>query len=103
MSAITEISFARTPEEDTLIQKILDRAITLKIKGVKSQRMDYWMDLAATHANGCPMDFARMLDGDDFSFIHDFCGIARHLDRATGQLMNCFVPRFAKPQECPND
>ena len=41
---------------------------------------------------------AGMLAADDFNFGHDVFGIYRHLDRTTGKLMNCFVPRFAQRQ-----
>jgi hypothetical protein len=56
------------------------------------------MDLEATHANGCPLDFAKLLACDDFDFLHDIGGIAMHLDRSTGVLKDCFLPRLAKKQ-----
>lgn len=58
---------------------------------VKSARMD--ME-AANGVNGNePLDYGKLMDFDDADFVHDMAGIARHMDRATGQLMNHFVPR----------
>ena len=44
-----------------------------------------------------PLDLERMLNADDINFAHDFFGIRKHMDRKTGKLGDCFVPRFAKP------
>lgn len=90
------ILFTVTKEESKLITKIIKRAKQrhLLIDDEKSHRMD----LQATHANGNPLDFKRFLEADDFNFIHDFCGIYRHLDRRTGKLNNFFSPRCSKHQ-----
>ena len=48
-------------------------------------RQSLAMDLSATHAK-MPLDFARLLAFDDFSFAHDIYGIRRHLNRTTGEL-----------------
>lgn len=53
------------------------------------------MDISAVHANGCPLRLYDLEEADDFNFRHDIFGIYRHLDRETGHLKNCFVPRFA--------
>ena len=89
-----EVSFDRTPEESRLIDQIVDRAAA--ISGGELDRLSTVMDLAATHANGCPMDFARLAEADDFNLAHDVFGIERHIDRATGKLGGCFRPRFAR-------
>lgn len=57
--------------------------------------LDLRMDLEATHSNGCPLDFQKLLDAPEFDFVHDIGGIKRHLDRKTGALRDCFVPRCA--------
>jgi hypothetical protein len=56
------------------------------------------MDLMATHANGCPLDFAKLAGFDDFNLVHDVSGIQRHIDRDTGTLGGCFLPRCALPE-----
>jgi hypothetical protein len=53
------------------------------------------MDLTACHANGCPMDFETLLSAPDADFVHDVGGIHRYIDRTTGRLGDCFVPRCA--------
>ena len=52
------------------------------------------MDLAVVHAS-TPLDLDAMAEGDVGDVAHDVFGIARHLDRETGRLGGCFVPRFA--------
>lgn len=96
MPATVEVSFKTTPAEFATIRKIIDRAAAHGLIRKHDDRLSISMDLAATHANGCPMDFDRLLAADDFNFAHDYCGIARHIDRETGQLTDHFLPRFAK-------
>ncbi len=55
------------------------------------------MDIQATHCNGCKLDLLKMLDGSPADVLHDIYGIARCLDRQTGELKNYFCPRFALP------
>ncbi|MFZ2949003.1 MAG: hypothetical protein WA003_05920, partial [Desulfuromonadaceae bacterium] len=62
---------------------------------------DTKIDITATHANGCPLDLDKLLAADDSNFLHDVIGIIRHIDRRNGQLINCFLPRFAR-KEVPN-
>jgi hypothetical protein len=89
----SQISFDVTDAERAAIKKIVSRAISLK---ATKDRMSATMDLVACNANGTPIDFERLLVADDFNFLHDFCGVARHLDRATGKLSGSFLPRFAR-------
>lgn len=86
-----ELSFTTTKTEDDLISSIVERA---KVQ----DRLSLTMDLTACHSNGCPLDFAKLLGFDNFNFSHDIGGIRRHMNRTTGQLENCFVPRCAKNQ-----
>ena len=58
--------------------------------------IDTQMNLEACHTHGCPLDLVGLLAAGPADFAHDVCGIARHLDRDTGQLLDCFTPRFAK-------
>jgi hypothetical protein len=57
------------------------------------------MDFTAVHANGTPLRLDDLLNFDDFDFLHDMVGIRRHLNRETGQLDGCFVPRSAKRED----
>lgn len=62
-------------------------------------RMPFIMDLcAADGVNGNPpIDLDALADADQFNFIHDVGGIVRHLDRSTGKIGGCFIPRYARP------
>jgi hypothetical protein len=92
-----QVSFDVSTDDASGINRVIEKAIRLKM--IKStERMHYEMNLCATVAQGCQIDFARMLDNDErdnFDFAHDLFGIDRHLDRSTGRLLGCFVPRFA--------
>jgi hypothetical protein len=101
-----QVSFAVTDAERQTINQISARVCkVLKASAVKLPkgfRLHVQMDLAATHANGCPLRFDDLLKADDFNLLHDVLGIDRHLDRATGQLTGFFSPRFSAPvsQRC---
>ena len=91
------INFDATPEDQELIRKIAERAVLTSAEfGVIRDALDVRMDITACHLNGNPLRLADLLIADDFNFGHDVCGIERHLDRTTGQLMNCFSPRFSE-------
>lgn len=94
------ISFETTREELDLITKIAERADReiFEPHGIQQTRMDTIMDLSACIANGCPLKLADLLAADDFNFAHDVAGIRRHIDRTTGKLLDCFLPRFAQRQ-----
>ena len=88
-----EVSFERTREEDELMTKIAQRALGGCLSGC--DLMEVEMDICATHANGCPLKLAELLAAEDFDFSHDMLGIRRHLNRETGKLEDCFLPRYA--------
>jgi hypothetical protein len=82
------------------VQKVLDRAgaglVAMAGPGVlpKGWRLELHMDLAAVHAS-IGLDMERLLAAPDVDFFHDICGIMRHIDRSTGDLRDCFLPRCA--------
>ncbi len=67
--------------------------------GTHYPNMDIIMDVDACHSNGCPLQLQALLDAEDHDFAHDIFGIRQHINRRTGQLMNCFLPRYAACQE----
>ena len=85
------INFNTTKEETALILAIVKRAE--KEENNDIVHMDSLMDITACHLNGTPLDLQKFLDFDDFNFNHDFYGIRRHIDRNTGKIKNCFLPR----------
>lgn len=78
-----------------LLDKIIERAIAegLVERGRESTNM--MMDLNAAHSNGTPMHFDKLLTAERFEFAHDLGGIRRHINRETGALEGCFLPRYA--------
>lgn len=97
-----EVSFKTTLAERKLIAKIIARARTRGwVRGPAAPQHWYAvlpmrMDLVAVNANGCPIDFERLLAADDLNFLHDVAGIARFINRETGRLDDGFRPRFSR-------
>lgn len=100
------VSFTVSKAEAKLVGKIVARAEEMLKRDqptLTKAESDAWcrevtMDLMACHANGCPMDFQKLLGADDFNFAHDVWGIRRKLNRTTGELEDFFLPRCAKPE-----
>ena len=91
------ISFVVSRYDGELLRRIALRATFLAGR----HHIDYdiqaaSLDFTAVHANGTPLRLDDLLNFDDFDFLHDMCGIRRHLNRETGQLDGCFVPRSAQ-------
>lgn len=94
-----EVQFSRNTREAMMAAERYERLVPA------SQRRGYTrisliMDLtAADGVNGnARLDWGRLLNADDFNFLHDLGGIARHLDRETGAITNHFLPRFTLKQ-----
>ena len=94
------INFDASDEDLNLIGGIVGRAVLLAERsGHTVDRLQLTMDLCACHMNGCPLKLAALLATDDTNFAHDVWGIRRHMNRQTGQLGDCFLPRFADLSE----
>lgn len=90
------IKFTRTPVTAALIRQCVDRAVRLHLAaGGTDDRISLEMDLSAANANGCPMDFERLLSFDDGSFLHDITGIQNNISRISGRMTGHFLPRAA--------
>lgn len=61
----------------------------------KPKLIEIEMDITAAHANGCPLRLDALREADLVNLAHDIGGIRRHLNRLTGELEGCFVPRYA--------
>jgi hypothetical protein len=66
-----------------LIRAIVKRAARLRVHSPQHRIL---LDLAACHANGCPLDLYGLLGSSEADFRHDVEGISRHINRETGQL-----------------
>jgi len=53
------------------------------------------MDITACHCNGNKLRLNELLKADTYNFAHDICGIVGNINRETGKLENCFLPRFS--------
>lgn len=75
---------------------IMDRAVAMADEaGIGYTRTEALMDLTATH-HTCPLEIEELSTADDGNFAHDVFGIRRHLNRRTGCLEDCFLPRYAR-------
>lgn len=86
------IAWKTSKEDLEIIVEIVNRARTM---GVKRDFLDLEMDIEATHEN-CPLRLKDFLNADNFNFAHDIYGIINNLNRESGELENCFLPRFSK-------
>jgi hypothetical protein len=99
-----EIVFATfSPDERTAVTTIIDR-VTEIIPGV--DRLSLHMDLAAVHRS-TPLDLQRLSEASVIHLVHDVTGIVSHLDRDTGKLQDCFLPRHVSRSaldclDCPD-
>lgn len=90
------IDFKATRDEHKTIINIAQRAHAMaKEMGVEYPVLEADMDITACHLNGCPLKLSELASADNFNFAHDVFGIRRHIDRQTGKLGDCFLPRFA--------
>ncbi len=81
------------------MRKIAKRAVGM----AADLKVDYdfqtaWMDLEACHCNGTPLNLPKLLNAGDGDFGHDVFGIRRFIDRTTGEMTSCFLPRCSSPQ-----
>lgn len=88
-----EINWNISNVDIALVRRIVDRAVSID---PRLERTELYMDLIATHLNGCPLKLGDMVSTKkvrDFDLMHDIYGISAHLNRKTGELERCFVPR----------
>lgn len=88
-------------ERFNLWQKILDRA--MEFMAPFADRVTLMMDMHNADKN-YNLRLQEFLDADDVDFLHDICGIYRHMDRQLGsptygKCKDFFVPRFAGNNE----
>ena len=81
-----------------LIEKIAYRAVAM---AAEAEHRVGWLDVvtAITMADiAHPLRLEELECADDFNFSHDVFGILRYIDRKTGEMRDCFVPRFSHQQ-----
>lgn len=94
------LNFASTPAELDLFLAIVKRAEQMcRERGAEApDRLIALMDMTVAN-NSCPLRLLDLLQAEPADFAHDVFGIYRHIDRSTGELRDCFLPRFARRQE----
>jgi len=80
-----------TDEEQGSVDRIVDRAKDL-VPNVSP--LEVRMDISVVHAQ-TSLRLGEFASADAGNFGHDLFGILTHLNRLTGELEDCFVPRFA--------
>ncbi len=90
------INWTKNKETMELEAKIAKRAVAMAKKhDIQYDQMTAIMDIDACHSNGNPLKLQELLETDDVNFAHDVFGIRQHIDRITGRLQDCFVPRYS--------
>ena len=88
-----------TRNKETMdVEALIARRAVAMAQGLDIQydQMAAVMDIDACHSNGNPLKLQELLEADNFNFGHDVFGIRDNIDRTTGKLGNCFVPRYSK-------
>lgn len=92
------MNFNASRDDFETIIKICERLEAARGSYTSEPRIARLMDLTACHLNGCQLQLTKLLDAEIGDFLHDVMGITRHINRETGQLEDCFVPRYAARQ-----
>lgn len=79
-----------THEERSTARIIMDRAA----HELNQDPTNTLMNLSAVHCH-TPLRLHALAEADKFNFAHDILGIERHINKTTGELEDCFLPRFA--------
>lgn len=81
-----------TKEQFGLIMEIVKRADEMGI--MMLDRLSLSMDLKVANQE-FNLRLQELLNADNFNFSHDVVGIQNNINRATKQMENFFVPRYA--------
>ena len=82
---------AITEEENETIYWIVSRAYNV----FALSKFKLTMDITACHITN-PLRLAELSGASDGDFAHDILGIRENINRDTGKLENCFLPRYSK-------
>lgn len=88
------LKFNATREDLDWITQIVDRALENKSLASKTDFISLSMDIELVHCRDIRLNLQGLFEADNFNFFHDIIGIHNNLNRSTGELDNCFLPRF---------
>lgn len=94
---MTGPAFTASRYEIGLIVEIARRAKAV-LPGLPSNISTWVMDVEACHCNGTPLRLHDLLAASEGDFAHDLGMIFSEIDRKTGKLVGCGVPRYAVEQ-----
>ena len=80
-----------TNKDSKLIHDIVSRAEKLTLI---SKPLTVDVNIAIAHCKN-PLRLRDWLLTDDGNFMHDIMGICKNINRKTGEMKNCFLPRFS--------
>lgn len=84
-----------TKENAEIAAKIARRAVEIN---PEIDQLTIQMDISAASIQN-DFDFERLLEFDEFNFMHDVIGINKHLNRDTGEITQGFLPRCGKREK----
>ncbi len=88
------LNWTLSKDDQQVVREIAARAM-VAFAHLNRPLQDWVMDVTACHNHAHRLRLSDLAGADAFTFAHDLGGIYRHLDRETGQLRDCFVPRCA--------
>jgi hypothetical protein len=89
------INFKVSASDHKLIMSIVKRYEGLELDP-GHDRLRLVMDISACHMNGCKLKLEELFKAKKLDFVHDVVGIQININRKTGKLDNCFLPRCAE-------
>lgn len=103
MSSIKPVNPVASLRERRVIVEIAERAAVLAHQADRFYIGKIVVAISVCHANGCPLDLDGLLAAPAQDFAHDVFEIVEKIDTHTGTLRDCFLPRYAKPEEKTNE
>lgn len=92
--------FTGNKHEADLIHSIARKASALALHhNIDYPILDATMDITACHVNGMPLELEKLKAAPTLDFMHDVFGIRKNINRITGTIENCFVPRCAQAEK----
>ncbi len=85
---------------ELLAEQIVERGAVVRLNSVSREES---MEIIKKAKERYNLDMEAFLNGDEFSFLHDFILIHKHYHKDTDSFDNRFVPRFARPKKKEED
>lgn len=91
-----EPSYSCSKNDWAISHRIMDRIMAIATAGgFEINRQALHQDLMTAHCNATPLRMWQLFASETGDFTHDVLGIALHIERTTGRMLNGFTPRFA--------